>query len=54
MHAATEDKSVCPKYDVKMIIGDLNAKVDREKICDPTTNKYLVLLMATEILIDNR
>jgi len=54
-HAPTEDKSdtekdafydglrnlydACPKHDVKMIIGDLNAQIGKEAIYYPTTGK---------------
>jgi hypothetical protein len=30
----------CPGMDVKIIIGDLNAKIGKEKIYRPTTGKY--------------
>jgi len=29
----------CPKHDVKLIIGDLNAQIDEEAIYYPTTRK---------------
>jgi hypothetical protein len=37
----------CPRRDVKIIIGDLNAKISKEDIYRPTTGKYSELLSLT-------
>jgi hypothetical protein len=33
----SEDYGNCPKHDIKSLIGNMNAQIGREVICQPTT-----------------